>query len=240
MCGRFLLSLIPEEYAGLLRIDHVPTLDPELFAPRLNIAPTQQILIARRDANGQGERRLAASRWGMIPPWTLSLDSVKNPIFNARSETAWEKPMFKGAARTGRCVVPASGFYEWRKPATPGGRKQPFLIKRSDASPMFFAGLNAFWRADDLAESEPIASCVILTTTPNEAMEAVHDRMPVILRDVASIDRWLTPEPVDRSVVEDLLGPCPSADLELTPIDRVGDNRRTESGPDKQSPTLFD
>ena len=240
MCGRYLLSLIPEEYARLLRIDHVPNLGPDLYGPRYNIAPTQQIVIARGDTQGRGGRELAAVRWGMIPPWAAPDDAFKRPIFNARCETAWEKPLFKEAARERRCVIPADGFYEWRKPAAPGGRKQPFLIRRSDAAPMFFAGIWSAWRRKAQPEAATIESCAILTTTPNEVLTPIHDRMPVILLDPGSIEGWLSEAPGDRAGFASILRPCPSSALTITPIESVGDNRRTLPGPQFGPPSLFD
>jgi putative SOS response-associated peptidase YedK len=240
MCGRFLLSLIPEEYAGLLRIDHVPNLGPDLYAPRLNIAPTQQIILARPAAGTPGVRELATARWGMIPPWATPEEALNRPIFNARSETAWEKPLFREAARHRRCVIPADGFYEWRQPATPGSRKQPMLVSRSDSSPMFFAGIWSDWRRKDQPETPGLACCAILTTSPNGAMAPIHDRMPVILLEAPSIDRWLSEQPAEYSDLASLLRPCPSSSLTIKPVDKVGDLRRTLPGLDNRPPSLFD
>lgn len=243
LCGRFLLSLIPEEYAGMLRIDHVPNLGPELFAPRFNIAPTQQILIVRDDEAGQSGRALSAARWGMIPPWTTSLDTIKRPIFNARSETLWEKPLFKEAARARRCVIPADGFYEWRKPSSPGKRKQQFLIRPSDSSPMFFAGIWSTWTRPVNPDAPPITSCAILTTASNEAMAPIHDRMPVILSNASALDRWLDPALTEVETLSDLFAPAPSRALSLNEIGNAGDNPKTQQGPDTdpepESPSLF-
>lgn len=236
MCGRFLLSLIPEEYAGLLRIAHVPNFSADLFMPRMNITPAQQILIAR----GAEERELAAARWGMLAPWAPRDEAFKRPIFNARSETAWEKPLFKESARTRRCVVPASGFYEWQKPATPRGRKQPFLIRRADGAPLFFAGLWSNWRPKGEPEAETTENCAILTTAPNGQMAPIHDRMPVILHDQTAVDRWMDSRSSDRGDFEDLLGPDAAPDLDIQAIERVSDNRRTKDAGSEQPPTLFD
>jgi len=242
VCGRFLLSMIPEEYAGLLRIAHLPALGAELFQPRMNIAPTQQIVIARVD--DEGERRLDAARWGMIPHWAKSIEEIKRPIFNARSETLWDKPMFKDAAKHRRCVVPASGFYEWQKAETPRGRKQPHLIRRRDSSPMFFAGVWSAWSPKDGDQADTIRSCAILTTAPNEAMAPIHDRMPVILDSASSLDLWLDHAMTNELALKNLLRPTPPETLAVIPIDTVGDNRRTHEGPDTEFNTdggsLFD
>lgn len=241
MCGRFLLSIIPAEFAGLLRIDHIPNLGPDLYTPRFNIAPTQQIIIARNSDTGKGSRELASARWGLIPHWAPAQDAFKRPIFNARSETAWKKPMFRDAVRTRRCVIPADGFYEWQKPATRSGHKQPYLIQRSDRSPMFFAGIWSSWCQPESPGASSIESCAILTTTPNDVMALIHDRMPVILCDNASIDHWLTPDQVPRPEVENLLRPCPASVLFATPIDEAGEYRRTKKRPDNDLPrSLFE
>ena len=239
MCGRFLLSLIPAQYAGFLRIDHVPILGPGLDAPRMNIAPTQQIVIARCADGGRGQRELAAVVWGMLPRWAGSQDAGKRPIINARSETAWEKPLFKDAARNRRCVIPADGFSEWRQPAERRGRKQPCLIRRTDQAPMFFAGIWSASPRDDDPAAPAIERCAILTTTPNQALAPIHDRMPVLLSDVPSLDRWLGPGPVERSDVADLLRPCPDADLILEPVEDIDDIRRTQKRPDNAASSLF-
>jgi len=240
LCGRFLLSLIPAQYAGLLRIDHVPILGPGLYGPRMNIAPTQQIIIARCANGGRGKRELAAVVWGMIPPWAGSHGAGRRPIINARSETAWEKPLFKDAARNRRCVIPADGFYEWRQPAERRGRKQPYLIRRTDNAPMFFAGIwSASCPKDDPA-APVIERCAILTTMANEAMAPIHDRMPVMLSDVQALDRWLSPEPVEQSNVADLLRPCPGAELALAPTENPDDIRRTKKRPDNDPQFLFE
>jgi len=239
MCGRFLLSLIPEQYAGLLRIAHVPAFSSDLLLPRMNIAPTQQIIIARNGADGGGERTLAPARWGLIAPWATAADAGKRPMFNARSETAWEKPMFRSAARNGRCVAPADGFYEWKKPTSPRGRKQPHLIRRADGGPMFFAGISSTWRPKDRPETPESENCAILTTAPNQAMADVHDRMPVILSDQAAVDRWLDANASDQSDVQDLLEPEAAPELSIEAIDQVGDNRRTSRAEPEDPPTLF-
>ena len=190
------------------------------------------------------EQILDAARWGMIPRWAKSVEEIKRPIFNARSETLWDKPMFKDAAQHQRCVVPASGFYEWQKAATPRGRKQPHLIEHRDSSPMFFAGVWSAWSPKDGDQTDAIQSCAILTTEPNEAMAPIHDRMPVILDNASRLDLWLDHGMTDEPALKNLLRPTPSETLTVTPINNVGDNRRTLEGPDTESSTdgrtLFD
>jgi len=240
MCGRFLLALIPEAYLGLLRIDQTPNFGPDLFAPRMNIAPTQQILIARHNnTESSAGRELAAVRWGMIPPWAGAEDAKRRPVFNARSETLWEKPMFKSAAARRRCVVPASGFYEWRKPQTPRGRKQPFLIERSDSAPMLFAGVWSSWRPKDDPQAEPIECCAIITTAPNAAMAPIHDRMPVILDGAIGADRWLEESQNNQAAFDALLRQEASPAVSVREIDSVPPTYGNHRRPDNNGHTLF-
>ena len=126
-------------------------------------------------------------RWGLIPAWAKE-PSIGNKMINARAESVAEKPAFRAAFRSRRCIVPASGFYEWQRQGR--GPKQPYLIRRKDGEPIGFAGLWEGWR--DPASGEAVESCTIITCAPNELVAELHDRMPVIL-DPADYDRWLDP-----------------------------------------------
>lgn len=167
-----------------------------------NIKPTEQVAFIRA-----GE--VLVGRWGLEPVWARDPKTVKGLLFNARAESASEKPSFRDAMRRSRCVVPVSGFYEWQ--AVPGAsRKQPWWIDRADGQTLLLAGLYAVhdWGA----------SFTILTTSPNKLMGPIHDRMPVVL-DPITIERWLDPTLTDPTAVEDLLGPCPVGWLRLTALD---------------------
>lgn len=161
-----------------------------------NLAPTEQIAFV---AQPHGVETTLVGRWGLEPGWVREPGQVKGTLFNARAESVAEKPSFRDALRRARCIVPVSGFYEWQ--VIPGAkRKQPYWITRSDGRPLLFAGLYAL--------HEWGASFTILTTAPNELMQAIHDRMPVIL-DPADVDRWLDSELTDSRAVEDLMRACP-------------------------------
>ena len=180
MCGRFLLHAPVEVLQRAFGFAERPNLQP-----RYNIAPTQTVAIVRRKDDGGG-RELALVRWGLIPSWAKDA-SIGGRLINARAETVAEKPAFRGAFRRRRALVPADGFYEWRK--REGDRpKQPLLIRRRDGQPFALAGLWEHWRGP---EGE-VQTCTIVTTAANVVLAPIHDRMPVIL-DPASYDRWLDP-----------------------------------------------
>jgi len=195
MCGRFLLNATPEELQALFGY-----LDGEPFPPRYNIAPTQPIAIVRED---RGARRYALVRWGLVPPW------VKDPrefglLINARSESAAVNGAFKGALQYRRCLVPASGFYEWQK-REGSGRKQPYVLRPHGGGVLAFAGLWETWLGADGSE---IDSGCILTTAANATVAPIHDRMPVVIAP-QDFDRWLKPgedvAPLLRPPPDDLL-----------------------------------
>src|SRR4051794_23249092 len=137
-------------------------------------------------------------------------------MINARAESVAEKPAFRAAFRSRRCIVPASGFYEWQRRGR--GSARPFLIRREDGEPMGFAGLWEGWR--DPASGETVESCTVITCEPNELVAELHDRMPVTL-DPTDYDRWLDPKAVGA---EELRRPCPAERLEAIPVStRVND-----------------
>ncbi|MCY4600882.1 MAG: SOS response-associated peptidase, partial [Acidobacteria bacterium] len=189
MCGRFTQVLSWPELRDLMELEG-PMLD---LAPRYNVAPGQQIAAVRREPDG---RRLAMLRWGLIPGWAAD-PAIGHRLINARAETASSKPSFRGAFRSRRCLIPASGFYEWQRA---GAVRQPYLIGRGDGRLLAFAGLWERWTVrrgatlgGSLAAHEPgdvIETCTILTTSANEAVAPVHHRMPVILPREA-FEPWL-------------------------------------------------
>jgi putative SOS response-associated peptidase YedK len=147
-------------------------------------------------------------RRGLTPAWAEE-PSIGNKTINARAESVAERPAFKAAFRSRRCVIPASGFYEWRRG---GGPKRPFLIRPKDGEPLGFAGLWEAWR--DPASGEAVVSCTIITCAPNELVAELHDRMPVIL-DPEDQGRWLDPGAPGG---EQLLRLCPTGWLETVPV----------------------
>jgi putative SOS response-associated peptidase YedK len=207
MCGRFALKALPEEVQALFGY-----LDGEPFPPRYNIAPTQPIAIVRRE---HGVRRLALVRWGLVPAW------VEDPrefslIVNARAEGIVDRPAYKYAMRYRRCLVPASGFYEWRKGrGTRRGPRQAYWVRPKSDGLVAFAGLWETWTDRDGGE---IDSACIVTTAANDVVAPIHDRMPVII-DPADFEAWLNGDP-DEAMT--LLRPAPNSLVEAVPVsDRV-------------------
>ena len=213
MCGRFLLLSSGDEIARLLSLASVPSL-----TPRYNIAPTQQIPAVRVADAG---RECVNLRWGFIPSW--SKDGKLAPI-NAMSETASSKPFFRSAFKKRRCLIPASGFYEWK--ATGKKQRQPYAIRLIDDKPFTFAGLWECWEGPD----GPVESCTILTTTPNDLMGTIHSRMPVIL-DPRDYEQWLDPKEQDAAAVATLLRPFPAERMRAYPRLNVGERREAQGRP---------
>jgi putative SOS response-associated peptidase YedK len=203
MCGRFTLTATPKAIAETFQVPELPGLEP-----RYNIAPTQPVPIIR-NAEGASSRALVQVRWGLIPSWADD-PSIGNRLINARAETAAEKPSFRAAFRHRRCLIPASGFYEWQKVGT---KKQPHYIRPPDNAPFAFAGLWEHWEKG----GGPIESCTILTTEANVLMRPIHDRMPVILGPEAW-DRWLDPNEQQAAALKPLLRPCPDGWLTAYPV----------------------
>jgi putative SOS response-associated peptidase YedK len=177
MCGRFALWTPPGTITRYFKVN--VALD---FQPRYNIAPGQEILSIRQTDNAQ--RLPSLLRWGLIPGWAKE-ESIGNKMINARSETIYEKPAFKSAIKSRRCLIPANGFYEWKKEGT---GKQPYLIRPLDNGLFALAGIWESWTKP--GSDEKIRSCAILTTTANSVVAPIHNRMPVILRP-DDFDLWL-------------------------------------------------
>ena len=168
MCGRFAITLPDDAMARLFDAAPANDLPP---VPRYNVCPTTPVAVA---ISAEGRRRYGPMRWGFIPRWYKS--PTDGPLlFNARSETLAEKPAFAEAARKRRCLIPASGFYEWTKE---GETRLPWYITRADGAPMVFAGVWQMWAAPDGARQ---ATCAIVTATATGAMADLHDRVPVVL-----------------------------------------------------------
>ncbi len=214
MCGRFALLAPAELIAATFELITAP----EPLPPRYNIAPTQPVLAIRPTA--AGGRAAALFRWGLIPSWAKEI-SIGSRLINARAETVTEKPAFCAAYKRRRCLIPASGFYEWRKE---NGRKQPMYIHPQDDDLFAFAGL---WETWEGADGSAIESCTILTTTPNTLMAPIHDRMPVIV-EAADFDLWLLPE-ANSDRVQHLLRPYPAAKMAAYPVSATVNNPRNET-----------
>lgn len=210
MCGRYTIRGIQPV------VDLFGVALPREFTPRFNVAPTQDVPVVRAgvpagpDVTAAAGRRADLLHWGLVPHWAAD-PSVGNRMINARAETAAERPAFRDAMKRRRCLVPADGFYEWQK--TPDSkRKQPFLIRMKGDRPFAFAGLWESWgRA-----GERLESITILTTSPNELVAPIHDRMPVIVAP-EDFDRWLDPA-VSTDGVADLLRPFPAEEMQANPV----------------------
>ncbi len=208
MCGRFAFYSPAEATARLFGASG--SLD---MKPRYNIAPTQDIAAIRPQDDG---RELVALRWGLVPFWAKD-PSIGNRMINARAETVAEKPAFRAAYRRRRCLVPADGFYEWKKERQ---GKTPWLISRDDGEPFAFAGLWERWTSKETGED--IESATLITTAANDFMADLHDRMPVIL-DPDTADRWLAG---GDDALDYAIGHTPP--LRAWPVDRRVNNARNE------------
>lgn len=204
MCGRFTLAQNPADLMSFFGLAEVPELQL-----RYNIAPSQPVAVIRVEPADQ-RRYLSFARWGLIPSWTKDPQSGHHPI-NARSETAAEKPTFREALRYRRCLIPADGFYEWKKT---GAQKVPMRFTHRDDKLFAFAGLWERWKDPD---GSTLDSCVILTTEPNELVAPVHDRMPAILLE-ANYQRWLSPSLTAASEILQLLAPYPDQEMKAYPV----------------------
>jgi len=203
MCGRFALYASAEELEDTFGI-----MLPAPVIACYNIAPGQQILAVRGDADG---RRGAALRWGLVPAWAKA-PSIGYRLINARSETVAEKPAFRNAFRRRRCLIPASGFYEW----TRDSRRQPYYFTPRDGGLCAFAGLWEVWTSP---EDRVLESCTILTAESNEPVSRIHPRMPVMIGG-DDFDAWLLG---DNETAQSLLTPTGSNLLEHYAVDkRVG------------------
>lgn len=204
MCGRFLLTAPPEAVQRLFGFLELPNLEP-----RYNIAPSQAVAAMVRDDRAQ--RHFVWMRWGLVPSWAKG-ERSQAPLINARAETVAEKPSFRDAFAGRRCVVFADGFYEWRQ----GGNRQPYCVRRADASPFAFA---AIWEpVQGAGEGEPDQGCALITTEANATMAAVHHRMPVILTP-QEVGPWLDPAS-PRAALQALLRPLPDDAVKLTPVSK--------------------
>ncbi len=223
MCGRFALFFSPEGLAKHFGV----TIEVVTAPDRYNIPPTHSVLIVRHPA--EAARQAAHVRWGLIPLWAKD-PTIGNKMFNARAESAPEKLAFRSAFKARRCLIPASGFYEWAK--TGGRRKQPFFVHARDGAPLAFAGLWERWRPGE--DEPPVESCTILTTDANATMAPIHDRMPVILAP-ADYATWLGEVAASTAELRALLRPAAPARLIAEPVS-IAVNRPGHDGPDCIAP----
>jgi putative SOS response-associated peptidase YedK len=192
MCGRFVQSQEAENYGAYFQVDVIRT-DAVLCS--WNVAPTKQVYAV---AEHDGERQLGTFDWGLVPFWAKDR-KIGARLINARIETAAEKPAFRDSFTARRCIIPAEGFYEW-EPKDRG--KLPHYFFAPDRQSLALAGLWSSWKDPD--SGDRLRTCTILTGEPNEVVQPIHDRMPVILPDTLW-HPWLDPEVTDAGVIRDLL-----------------------------------
>jgi putative SOS response-associated peptidase YedK len=219
MCGRYSLATPAQNE---LRARFALGESVELRR-RFNVAPGDDV--AAVTTSKEGEPRGELLRWGLVPHW------AKDPktgfkMINARAETVTEKPAYRDALKTRRCLIPADGFYEWQARAD-AKRKQPFHITRADGAPFAFAGLWAIWHGPG---DEVLRTCTIVTTEANDLLSDVHDRMPVILPDQGAEEAWLD-HATPRELVTGLLAPLPDALTAKRPVGFAVSDARYD-GPD--------
>jgi putative SOS response-associated peptidase YedK len=214
MCGRFALFAPGQDIGGQFGVE----INIEI-APRYNIAPTQPVAAVRLDDHS-GERELTHFQWGLIPSWAKD-PKIGSRMINARSETVAEKPSFRAAFKRRRCLIPASGFYEWQKL---GDRKQPTFVQGSEDQLLGLAGLWEIWHD---ADGGVIESCTILTTQPNELIAPIHNRMPVIVAP-EDYSMWLDPGQQPEDGLH-LLRPYDSELMKAYPVSTAVNNPRNDS-----------
>lgn len=202
MCGRFTLTSSPQRLRDRFRLAAAP----EALPPRYNIAPTQDVLVIP----ARTRRLLRPARWGLVPHWASDL-AIGQRMINARAETLTQRPAFRDALSRRRCVVPADGFYEWRRV---GRTRQPFFVAAPDGAPLALAGLWDLWQPPD---GERLASFTIITTPANAVVAPIHDRMPAVLDDDA-LERWLDPGVADPAALSALLAPAGETALHARPV----------------------
>lgn len=216
MCGRFAIVMSPREAAEMFR-----TLNVIDLVPRYNVAPTQPVAAIWEEA---GRREGHFARWGLVPGW------VKDPrdfplLVNARVETMAEKPAFRDALKHGRCIIPASGYYEWH--TGPDKKKQPYYITRADGRPMALAGFYANWVGP---QGEEIDTLATITVPANAQLAVVHHRMPAIL-DGEAIEQWLDVRGINARTAYQLALPLEDGALKFHPVStRVNSARDDDPG----------
>ena len=211
MCGRYELA-----ETGAIQTRFNISSDPGSVAPRYNVAPTQTLPVVVK----QSPNRLVLMRWGLIPAWAKD-GKTETPLINARAETLAQKRTFRQLLSAQRCLVPASGFYEWKQTAA---GKVPHYIRLKDEALFAFAGLYDRWTDQSGTE---LFSYTIITTEPNELMAGIHNRMPVILPREAE-EAWLNPDETEAEQLLPLLRPYPAEAMEAVPVSRAVNNVRND------------
>lgn len=222
MCGRFCQLSSAADIAAVFQVESGE------MPPRYNVAPSQSVVAIVRlpDASDPQTKSL---HWGLIPAWAKD-PKIGYNLINARAETVSEKPSFRSAFRKRRCLIPANGFYEWQQ--VEGSRqKQPYFIGLQDERLFAFAGLYEQWGSPG---GDVLETCTIITTTANELIAPIHERMPVILAE-QDYALWLDPsfEKIDR--LQALLDPYPASEMKVYPVSSLVNNPKNDS-PDCKQP----
>jgi putative SOS response-associated peptidase YedK len=204
MCGRFVLAVDPQQVQMQFSLTSAPTV-----TANYNVSPTQPVAVVTNET----PRTLDYQRWGLIPSWAKDM-SLGAKMINARSETVDEKPAFRAAFKRRRCLIPASGFYEWR--TNDDGKKTPMYIHLKDQDLFAFAGLWEIWNSPD----GELRTCTILTTDANPFMQAIHNRMPVIMRP-EDYDAWLQPGEMAAGAMKGLLRQYESEQMDAYEVSKA-------------------
>lgn len=201
MCGRYAASANPDELSQEFRLDDITDEGRQACLPRYNIAPTDLVpAVLERIDDASVARKLVGLRWGLVPSWSRDATSAARMI-NARVETVTEKPSFRKAMATRRCLLPALGYYEWRKEEEDGRAiKQPYFLRPADGSPVHMAGIYEFWKGPE----GWLATTSVITTSATDDLGWVHDRMPMMVLDR---DAWLDPALTQAETARELLEP---------------------------------
>lgn len=214
MCGRFTLTVEKEQLIDAFQLEFFP----EEYEPSYNISPSQQVLAAVHTDAG---RRAGYLKWGLVPFWVKDTKKWK-PLINARSESVAEKASFKHLVNKRRCIIFADSFYEWK---TEEGRKTPYRILTKSEKPFAFAAL---WDRNR-TETSDIVTCTILTTSANELVKDVHDRMPVILDNEEAVEVWLNVDEYNFNDAKEVMDPYPANKQKLYPVSTLVNSPRNNT-----------
>jgi putative SOS response-associated peptidase YedK len=253
MCGRYASSRRPEDLAEEFEIDQAKVTETvtEPLAPDFNVAPTKEVYAVltrppKEEASQEslGERQLRVLRWGLVPFWAKD-PAIGSKMINARMETVDQKPAFRRAFAKRRCLVPADGYFEWypTEQHTLAGKpvKQPFFIHPTDGSVLAMAGLYEIWRDPTREDDDPQRfrwTCTVLTTSAEDSLGHIHDRMPLLVEPARYAD-WLDPSRSDPDDLRSLLMPAAPGRLEAYPVSTLVNSVRN-NGPELLDPLPLD
>jgi putative SOS response-associated peptidase YedK len=226
MCGRYVVAYDPHTLVSGFSLTRITP-----FPKRWNVTPQSDVPVVYETK--EGERVAELMRWGLVPHWAKDV-AIGHKLNNARAETVFERPSFRQPVRRRRCLLPATGYYEWQPasadnatPKAPKVPKQPWFITSRDAAPLAMAGLFEAWRVDDSAPW--LLTCCVITVPANALMAPIHDRMPALLA-AADWAAWLNRQEQDPAALAGLLRPCPPDWLRAWPVSRAV-SRGTAEGP---------